>query len=564
MFWPDTSKAPYSRLIGLLLDQMENKFKADVVLGIPSAIPLPTSERVRTLSALWALIPLEARAMLDSQRTGRDVRSCKAYHNGVENGTLAICLPITDPRIAIHTDANGRFPSGNAALVLMRRSKPFENPSEVWAAESMAQQLVIPLEHLYCAYHPIPRDNETKAFELLKALANFNPLRQDERVLLENVCRSLKEYLGAVRVVVLYPDKEGNLRPRASAGLPVQQAESFTLPTDKSVAGIAIEEKRPIYVPDTAKEPRFLAQGFEIPSLLVAPLFTKNSIVGVLSVDGAYPHAFSQTDVYLVQAVATYLASAIENARLYRALKKQHEELQLLERKRSEIMENISHELRTPLTIVKGHLEILLEDLNQFPNFRPAFKHSLEVAHAKIRVMEQLTHDIIMALGNNERGFRPQAVNFCSIVLQAAKNHSLQASKKNILIRVLPCPPLQPVWGDPIQLEEVCDNLISNAIKYSPFDSTITLSVEGLPNFVHCAISDEGGGIPEDQKDKIFERFYQIESAPTRKYGGLGLGLAIVKKIVEDNHGGKIWVENNTPRKGATFFVDLPYARQSA
>jgi len=561
MFWPDTSKARYSKIIGLLLDQMEEKFKADVVLGIPSAIPLPTSERVRTISSLWPLMPLEARAMLDSQRAGRDVRSCKAPSNGIENATLAICLPITDPRLAIRTGTDGRFPSGNAALVLMRRSNPFENPSEIWAAESMAQQLAIPLEHLYCTYHPVPHDGETKAFELLKALADFNPLPQDERVLLEDVCRNLKEYLGAVRVAVLYPDKEGNLRPRASAGLPVQQAESFTLPTNKSIAGVAIEEKRPIYVPDTAKEPHFLAQGFEIPSLIVAPLLTSKDVIGVLSVDGAHPHAFSQADVYLTQAVATYLASAIENARLYRALKKQHEELQLLERKRSEIMENISHELRTPLTIVKGHLEILLEDIKQFPNFRPEFKHSLEVAHAKIKVMEQLTHDIIIALSNNKRGFYPRAVDICAIVLQAAKNHGLQASKKNIIIRVLPCPPLQPVLGDPTQLEEVCDNLISNAIKYSPPDSTITLSVEGLPNFVRCAISDEGEGIPEDQKDKIFERFYQIESAPTRKYGGLGLGLAIVKKIVEDNHHGKIWVENNTPRKGATFFVDLPYAR---
>jgi two-component system sensor histidine kinase VicK len=120
-------------------------------------------------------------------------------------------------------------------------------------------------------------------------------------------------------------------------------------------------------------------------------------------------------------------------------------------------------------------------------------------------------------------------------------------------------PDLPPARADRDRINQVLDNLIGNAIKFSPQGGTITLRLEDAGEMLQVSVSDTGIGIPEEQVERIFERFYQVDGSATRKFGGAGLGLAIVKRIVEA-HGGRIWVKSQLGL-GSTFSFTLPKAR---
>jgi len=115
---------------------------------------------------------------------------------------------------------------------------------------------------------------------------------------------------------------------------------------------------------------------------------------------------------------------------------------------------------------------------------------------------------------------------------------------------------LPPVAGDEGWLLQVFDNLLGNAIKFSPNGGQITVTVEDAGPMERVSIADQGIGIPKDQQERIFERFYQVDGSARRRFGGVGLGLAIVKRIVE-THGGKVWVESEEG-KGSTFYFTIP------
>jgi two-component system sensor histidine kinase VicK len=120
-------------------------------------------------------------------------------------------------------------------------------------------------------------------------------------------------------------------------------------------------------------------------------------------------------------------------------------------------------------------------------------------------------------------------------------------------------PDLAPAYADRDRVNQVLDNLIGNAIKFSPQGGTITLRLEDAGEMLQVSVSDSGIGIPQDQIERIFERFYQVDGSATRKFGGAGLGLAIVKRIVEA-HGGRIWASSRLGQ-GSTFSFTLPKAR---
>jgi signal transduction histidine kinase len=112
------------------------------------------------------------------------------------------------------------------------------------------------------------------------------------------------------------------------------------------------------------------------------------------------------------------------------------------------------------------------------------------------------------------------------------------------------------VTGDEDRLLQVFDNLLGNAIKFSPDGGNIVVGVQDGGDRLQVSVSDQGIGIPRDQHERIFERFYQVDGSAQRRYGGAGLGLAIVKRIVED-HGGQVWVESE-PGRGSTFYFTVP------
>jgi|GEM_PF-1468296 len=229
-------------------------------------------------------------------------------------------------------------------------------------------------------------------------------------------------------------------------------------------------------------------------------------------------------------------------------------EYQELDKLKTTLLSTVSHELRTPLASIKGYASLLLtyEDKVKAAQKR----ESLEaIDRSADRLTELIEHLLDMSrLDAGMLRLEMQPVEPGDIFSGAVAEARLRAPKyrfKTTFDSVLP-----EIAADSRRLRQVMDNLLDNAIKYSPEKTMITVGVEVKPEELLVSVADQGRGIPADEISKIFERMYRIEQKLERDPGGLGLGLSFCKALVEA-HGGRIWAESR-PGKGSTFFFTLP------
>lgn len=222
---------------------------------------------------------------------------------------------------------------------------------------------------------------------------------------------------------------------------------------------------------------------------------------------------------------------------------------------RRDFVANISHELKTPIGAV-GLLAEALDGASDDPEQVRRFAHRLtQEAHRLARI----TQDIIElsrlqatdAIGNAER------ISARSVVSAAIDQNRVAAETRGIELAVRGDKSVEVIGNEPLLVTAV-HNLISNAIQYSPDDSRIGVGVRVIDGVVEIAVTDQGEGIPEDDLDRVFERFFRVDQARSRNTGGTGLGLAIVKHAVQ-NHGGEVRVWSQ-PGRGSTFTIRLPEA----
>ena len=355
-----------------------------------------------------------------------------------------------------------------------------------------------------------------------------------------------------------------NLILEAASGTAQQWEGIARLKIGEGVSGRVIEERRAIYVPDTHKEPDFIFFDRNIRSLLVVPLIVRGKAIGTLSIDDYEPYAF-QDEARLLTIAAAQAAVAIENARLheslqtsYAELEQSYEELRQLDKMKSEFVQNISHELRTPLTFIKGYVELLLDE--EMGGITDEQEMALTIVGAKAESLANLVDDII-SLQHAERK-RRQVTEFSLTELGHEALRSAQASALELGVRLRDEIPddLPPILGDRQRIGQVFDNLLQNALKFTDTGGTITVRMQEEGEYIRVQVQDTGIGIPAEQLNRIFDRFYQVDGTPTRRFGGTGLGLAIVKQIVE-THGGQVGVESE-PGKGSLFHFTLPQANR--
>ena len=229
-------------------------------------------------------------------------------------------------------------------------------------------------------------------------------------------------------------------------------------------------------------------------------------------------------------------------------------ELRHADQVRRDFVANVSHELRTPLTAVRGYLEALGEsdiDADERRRF-------LEILMSNTRRMERLVKDLLR-LARLDAGQETLELVSCDVgeLLRAVVEElrpSLEARRQAVDIAI--APDAGKVHADPAKLYDVLRNLIANATTYGPEATGIRVTVDRDSEHVRIAVTDEGPGIPDDDRSRIFERFYRVDKSRARDPGGTGLGLAIVKHLVE-LHGGQVRVEN-APGAGASFTIELP------
>ena len=232
------------------------------------------------------------------------------------------------------------------------------------------------------------------------------------------------------------------------------------------------------------------------------------------------------------------------------------------ERERRLFVSNVSHELRTPLTSVKSYLEALDEGALSEPVAPDFIKVSLDETNRMMRMVTDLLH--LSRIDNATSHLDVELINFTAFITfilnRFDKMRGSDEEKKYELVRDYP---ITSVWIeiDTDKMTQVIDNILNNAIKYSPDGGKITVTMKTTDDQMILSISDQGLGIPKQDLPRIFDRFYRVDRARSRAQGGTGLGLAIAKEIIKQ-HKGFIWAKSEYG-KGSTFTIVLPYDKDA-
>ncbi|MHC0066929.1 ATP-binding protein [Nostoc sp. UIC 10890] len=232
-------------------------------------------------------------------------------------------------------------------------------------------------------------------------------------------------------------------------------------------------------------------------------------------------------------------------------------ELEQINLMKSEFIGIVSHELRTPLTAIRAALGLLQTGI--YDKKPDKFKRMIEIAAIDSDRLVRLVNDILdlERLESDRAVLEKTTCNAADLIQQAVAGVQAIANQQNIIFKIHPTN--AQVWAAADAIVQTLTNLLGNAIKFSPADSTITLSVQQQTDRVLFQIADQGRGIPADKLEAIFGRFQQVDASDSRTKGGTGLGLAICRSII-DQHGGEIWAES-TLSVGSTFFFTLPLPR---
>jgi two-component system sensor histidine kinase BarA len=283
--------------------------------------------------------------------------------------------------------------------------------------------------------------------------------------------------------------------------------------------------------------------------------------------------------MHIESVTASYQELIVKNRRM----EEQNERLKELDKMKSNFLATVSHELRTPLTSIIGYSEMLLEGMAGAMEEQQ--KEYVQTIMEKGESLMKLITSIL-DLSRIESGnlkLTLSDVDLYGVAKTALTSVLPQATKKRIVLKTEMDPGLPRITGDEDKVRQVLINLLGNAVKFTPDSGTITLRVRHYfgarrhghkaedgtgamalfgvaeEDFVRVEVEDSGPGIPEDLLERVFERFYQVDSSSTRTHGGTGLGLSIVKNFM-DAHKGDVWVESR-PGMGCRFVVLFPTAR---
>ena len=329
-----------------------------------------------------------------------------------------------------------------------------------------------------------------------------------------------------------------------------------------------------------------------IRSALAVPLHAQDEVLGVLHLDKrSARRPFESEDLQLAVIVAQQAAATIANLRLFDAIRRANSELESardeilrwnqelehkvaerthevqaqaeriaeLSRQKDQLLGTVAHDLRTPLTGMLGFAEVAISDLQA----GSATEHTLEdllVIRQSAQEMSELLNDLldVSRLEAGKLRIEPRALDLGARIDGDRRRYEMWANSKEIgFTAEVPSAPLW-VMADPKRIQQVLNNLVSNAIKFSSPGGQIILGLGAGPDVVEVFVQDTGQGIAADDLDKVFASYEQTKTLATAGEHGAGLGLSIAKKLVEQ-HGGEIWVDSR-PGVGSRFTFSLPRA----
>lgn len=416
----------------------------------------------------------------------------------------------------------------------------------------------------------------------------------DRETLLQNVLQTLIHQLHYDRAMISRFDPERSMS-YDSRVLGVSEdiaayVRSHEVPvTDpNSFEGTVLLQGKPVMVGDVRDawdrlHPRNqqLAAMTKARSVIAVPLKVKDRILGSLTVDRTKEHSLTEDDRALMETVGNQVAIALDNVEAYhqieelnagleakvrertteleglnQELKTLNDQLQELDRLKSEFFANVSHEFRTPLTLSLGAFQRLLK-LTPTSDGKELIKAGLRNTSRLLFLINELLD--LAKFNSGLMELRKQSLDFALLVRMVAANFE-SGERRRIHFRGMNVP--VPLEADPNQMKKVLYNLLANAFKFSdPDKGQVWMRLSSKSDSIELEVEDNGIGIPPNQLERIFDRFTQVEGSATRRYEGTGIGLALVKEIVSA-HKGTAMVESEVGR-GSTFTITLPRGNAS-
>ncbi len=319
------------------------------------------------------------------------------------------------------------------------------------------------------------------------------------------------------------------------------------LPTSPALT--VIRSGQPLFVADLATKPGLAPLDPRSRCLIATPLIAESSVIGALIIESPEADAFSMFNHRKALMLATQAAIGIRNAQTYRAA-------QEAIRVRDTFLSIASHELKTPLTTILGNAQMLQRRNARENTLNARDKRTLDVVAAQASRLNRMVAALldISRIESGQLSIERAPLDLCMLAQHVVDDLQPMFDQHQITL-ILPDNALI-VEGDELRLEQVLQNLLQNAVKYSPQGGAVQLQVEQQGQRACVVVSDQGIGIPADAVSQLFHRFYRADNVQVQHISGMGVGLYVVKEIV-DLHGGKIDVAS-TEGVGSTFTVCLP------
>jgi signal transduction histidine kinase len=295
---------------------------------------------------------------------------------------------------------------------------------------------------------------------------------------------------------------------------------------------------------------------------LIAPLEAKHEVLGVICLLHRTNETVPEAAVHTLRALSDQIALVVRNIQYNEELARKNEELTHLDQLKSDFMATMSHELRTPLTSIIGYSDMLLSGMTgELNEKQSAFVDSiLKGGESLLNLINDVLDLTKIEAGRLE--LNREAVDLRAALLGVLPVVKPRAQDKRIRISTFLPTDLPLVWADPGKLNQILLNLITNGIKYTHENGSVSVEARTVDDQVEIWVNDTGIGIAREDQDKVFQRFTQIDSSATRSQGGTGLGLAIVRELVE-LHGGAIRLQSKLG-KGSSFIFTMPISTKPA
>src|SRR6187402_3511361 len=408
-------------------------------------------------------------------------------------------------------------------------------------------------------------DDQLEQLLFLHEVARLATTARTWDELLETVVDRTRDVLHADVSSLYLLDRDGAyLTLAATNGLDRFQIGRARVPFGEGVTGRVAATHAPAVIPDVKSDPHFLwVRGIDqrrfVTSMLSVPLTWHDQVVGVLNVQTEKTRDFTDDDVAQLGAIADLLAGIVEKGRQQTEAEARVEALKAIDEARSELIALVTHELRTPLAVVRAYTDLLADepelvgresrDVERRETRAAWHKATLEQIERLDRLVDSILASV-RVVPDQPAAVTP--VDLRSLVEEVVMSLRPLLGRHEVVIA--PAIRLHAL-ADPPRLRQIVEHLVENAIKYAPPDTTITIDWELVEGVVRLGVSDEGPGIPEEWRERIFEPYARRDTHTAR---GSGIGLYAAKRLGE-SMGARLWCEPALPH-GARFVVALPAA----